>query len=111
MSDALKQLIEAVEASDKMGVLKALLDRPVEHVGLADAAFNGDFNAALSLKAEYVSRWLLVRLAEEPDTAAPWKACLRHGGDPDQEVWSFDQPHPARALLLAILRAYQQVQA
>lgn len=107
---ALDKLIEAVEAGDYRGSTGGLTPG---HWQMAHEAYHGSLDAALALHEALLSgcnqysivtdpTCLCVKVAWWPDGLSGDKCCYGEG-------WSEDAP--ARAWLLAILRAYRSMQA
>ena len=128
--NALDKLIEAVEA----GTLKGTYDDLISFDRLCDAAipqdtrglnvhafeaYEGSLDAALALHEALLPGWALERLTKWPGTNGQCTAYLWGTHEDDGERWhnakdgrvDANGPTPARAWLLAILRAYRSVQA
>ena len=127
---ALDELIEAVETGTAPeysmfreahggGTLWSQSGLP--RLALSDAwrAFNGSLDAALALHEALLPGWALERLNKWPGTNGQCTAYLWGTHEEDGERWhnakdgrvDANGPTPARAWLLAILRAYRSVQA
>lgn len=96
MTDALNKLIEAVETG-KFIHNDAILPRHRE--GLAAMAFDGDLNAAKGLHEALLPGWEWGRLVSHGTMVVAAKTGR-------YEAYSADSDNPARAWLIAILRAY-----
>ena len=104
----LTKLIERVEAGDIPSKFDPVFERAlyregedmVTRVYVASQAYNGSVDAALALKAELVPEWLVENISEFEGV---WlvKLPYRYGGH------LIEDPSLARALLLAILKAYK----
>lgn len=104
MSDALQRLIEAIEAGQYDRDMAGCLPYPHNKGGTAYAAFYGDLNAAKDLHDALLPGWEWGRLVSHGTMVVARKTGQY------QQASAEDNGNPARALLLAILRAYQQVQ-
>lgn len=112
MTDALNKLIEAVEAGtwSPSGHPIEVMPNYTEFSG----AYHGDLNAAKALHEALLPGWRVENLCQHVFKGHWWCSLLRptegdeagnitrHG----RSVYIFDQVSPARAWLLAILRAY-----
>jgi len=123
MSDALKRLIDAVEAGtatggddaiavpmDKSSLIIAAIGDDDEKWANLVAAHDGDLNSAKSLHDALLPGWTICigQNAHHGD----WNAFVRlvEDGRIAKEYYGGTDDNGARAALLAILRAYQQVQ-
>lgn len=125
MSDALKRLIEAVEAGEESDAtfFARMMARQARDFGTywpsmdVQKAYGGDLNAAKALHDALLPGWTVntFNQCRHPDNGmmptGEWDVLL-FAALPDRFAHSSAKASdPARAWLLAILRAYQQVQA
>ena len=115
MTDALDKLIEAVEAGENWPPLYGhsdLYDRIADALGTRDwaavervtKAYHGSLDAAHALHKAVLPGWRVGGLAQ--GDGGRWYITLL---DPDDRAaGSWQQPAPARAWLLAILRAMKE---
>lgn len=114
MSDALKRLIEAVEVGDESVNNRAIEAIP-QWASLIIAAHRGSLDAAKALHDALLPGWRMrIEQAEIVDHGDAFTACVWPNDYTRREQVfrpSGEATDPARAWLLAVLRAYQQVQA
>ena len=112
-SDALQRLIAAVEAGE--GVTAEVVCRTplLGYARSMSAAYDGSLDAALALHSALLPGWGVVNLGQAvyPRTGptVDWH-CRLEGRGPSDGSYAIGIG-PARALLLAILRAYQSQEA
>lgn len=70
-------------------------------------AFYGSLDVAKALHEALLPGWRLWALGEQDETSCSWTAMILKRLYRDVGVRVFDQPNPARAWLLAILKAYR----
>lgn len=111
----LAKLIEAVEEGNLVDYnpefdsrLLVAFDDLTDRCALVELAFGGSIDAALDLMAELLGdRWILFNMHQYAKQGS-WRVILRKfrflGSFDDQ--WA-DNKSPARAILLATLKAYQ----
>lgn len=115
---ALDKLIDAVEAGI---VTEYTRDTGlnIDALILVERSLKGSLDAALALHEALLPGWALERLTMWPGTNGQCTAYLWGTHEEDGERWhnakdgrvDANGPTPARAWLLAILRAYRSVQA
>ncbi|MDF3904646.1 hypothetical protein [Paracoccus sp. AS002] len=124
MSDALDKLIEAVEAGrgDAVSIFTKRLSSAARDRGAywpshdVEKAFSGSLDAALAMHKALLPGWALERLTMWPGKNGECTAHLWGTHEQVGERWhsakdgrvDASAPTPARAWLLAILRAYRQ---
>ena len=96
MSDDLRKLIEAVEAGTWDGDLRMPADW---HPVYISQSYHGSVDAAIALCEALLPGW-----EWEINSAGQVARVFRDGWMDDTSIWA-DNPNPARALLLAVLRA------
>ena len=117
--NALDRLIEAVEAGEiSKGVtgLKAFEQFSRNAFGLYQSnaawrAYGGSLDAALALHEVLLPGWVARVTTGSASAGVKYSHCTVEDWDDGTEVDANNQPTPARAWLLAILRAYRSVQA
>lgn len=67
----------------------------------------GSLDAAKTLHEALLPGWRLWALGEEDETSCGWTAMILKRQNRDVGVRVFNQPNPARAWLIAILKAYR----
>lgn len=95
MTTDLDRLIEAVEESEWLKLSTVTQTPVVEWGSLVMASFDGSLDAAIALPGELLPGWEWGRMND--------RMFVEQGGS----VFSARAPNPARALLLATLRAYR----
>lgn len=103
---SMREIIEAVERGN--GCLSSYL--PAEHEALWAKfykAFDGSLDAAFALHEALLPGWRVHKMGEDDNTGSGWWAFLCTRYAPLLESKAYDQPNPARAWLLAILRAVE----
>ena len=113
-SDALQRLIDAVETGTarKPDFVQALGNEG-DQVTTACSAYHGSLDAALALHSALLPGWGVVNLGQavyaRTGPTVDWH-CRLEGRGPSDGSYAIGIG-PARALLLAILRAYQSQEA
>ena len=113
-SDALQRLIDAVEDEAWDGSLWRLMEiiREVPPMAFGDA-YRGSLDAAMALQKTILPGWGVVNLGQavyaRTGPTVDWH-CRLEGRGPSDGSYAIGIG-PARALLLAILRAYQSQEA
>ena len=113
--NALDTLIEAVEAGDEY------IERDIQNAfggyresynsSRINRAYNGSLDAALALHEALLPGWVARVTTGSASAGVKYSHCTVEDWDDGTEVDANNQPTPARAWLLAILRAYRSVQA
>ncbi len=114
----LGRLIEAVEAGDDLVVATAASDIASAERNIGQyfptydilKAFRGDMNAALALLAELLPEWAFSVVGYDYDDGGKDEANVWPAGYHDEKSALGMSDTPARALLLATLKAYRTVQ-
>ena len=117
MGDAFTRLADAVEAGNRHGLNRTMAEIgqpsdawPWDWMSRMDAAFNGSLDAAKALHEAVLTGWIAKPQIGGAGAGVTVWHCTIEDWDSGQEISADNMPDPARAWLLAIIRALAHVQ-
>lgn len=102
---AIDALIEAIQVGDRDRFWKTVTVFRYRNIALADEAFSGSLDAAKALHDALVPKWATW------DASRSFFGCEWSLTDGEETVYACTKHDPARAWLLAILKAFRQQEA
>ena len=109
--NALDRLIEAVEAGVSINWMEFTPVTGMENAMHAGNAHHGSLDAALALHEALLPGWIARVTTGSASAGVKYSHCTVEDWDDGTEVDANNQPTPARAWLLAVLKAYRSMQA